>query len=52
MEWLCKTAAHALVSFCYEDCVEALEKAVELVGSVSEIHEVNMYSRLPVLRTL
>lgn len=41
VEWLCKTAAYALVSFCYEDCVEALEKAVELVSSVWELHEVH-----------
>ncbi|CAM9936171.1 unnamed protein product, partial [Choristocarpus tenellus] len=40
VEFLCKTAAHALLYSCYEDCAEALEKAVVLVGNAAEIHEV------------
>lgn len=41
VEFLCKTAAHALVMFCFEDCLEALEKALELVSRKMEIHEVS-----------
>ncbi|CAM9267702.1 unnamed protein product, partial [Hapterophycus canaliculatus] len=39
-KYVCKTAAHALVALCYDDCMEALERAVELASCTSEIHAV------------
>lgn len=44
LKFVCKTAAHALVALCYEDCLEALEKAVQFVSSTSEIHAVSRVS--------
>ncbi|CAB1108279.1 unnamed protein product [Ectocarpus sp. CCAP 1310/34] len=38
--FVCRTAAHALVALCYEDCMEALEKAIEFVSCTSDIHAV------------
>lgn len=42
LKYVCKTAAHALVALCYDDCLEALEKAIQFVRSSSDVHAVGV----------